>query len=928
MAINDDFEALPGLRAVRFTGGFDANTGRPLTTNPAGAQVPYTGRQFAAWLADAVDEINPIREIEALNPLTNSSFELAWYMDPNSFKALYGASMNTTGWTFNASRQDGVTMIRWDSGSTDAPQDGIGDRGVALTQAVSGATGVILYADTSRRIVWVRNSNGTQFDQTNNVTGTGVDMNPEAGNGNLASGEDNYLNLFTSGVIQPLTEIRIGQYDDRMGGDGTLKRITPWWNARSTFPFVNVNPSGVKNEGQIDILLQTQEAGRVIDNRDVYGYGKKWGNTSAFGVLRGGIGRDQIVLETNDDSGITDGYANALYDGGGAGTIEVGDIIRIQGVAVDRAIVTSVTDSGATGDFDYYLIGPGTDFADNDLIEFFDDDLVSQKTAAVNGAPTAINAATYTDVTYDFGFVEIDIDNGDGLQPYAVEINPATRPFSELHSRNQYLTRDLSSTDMDAGVDQTVEGQWYRGIGESFFSFDAQVGTYTEGEYLGFNTVEPSGTATTADANGETLEDTTATFVTNGVQAGDFVLNITDNSFAIVLSVTSETVLEHTALQGGTNDDWTLSDAFVVTRGLAVLTSFDDTGDRMVLRDIRGPALPVDNDEVTGLTSGATAAVNGAPATPAENRAAPYGSLAGVLFTAAQGVGLTPANLNSNDATNYSVQPLVGQRITPPNAVTVSGIQLNAGDRPFCSEVQVAGQPDLVKNHYLVSGTLTQYGNLVNTTVAVGNNRASAGDLVLVDVAAALTDNNKELRYRYSSRGPTGFTLTAAGSGTATSVSADGTQLIDTGADFGGADDVQIGDVVNNETDGSLGIVAEIVSTTELRLESIGRLSVGLTDGTNNDWGIGDTYSINTLARAYANGSGDTIYVPYFNSIATASEKSAIVVHSVDVPVVFRNRFASGSDPSVKIKDDVQFGTVTASGVTFTARQEPNAQAA
>lgn len=925
MTINADFEAVVGLRTIRFTGGFDADDGHPLTTNPLGNGIPYTGREVAAWLADALDETNPLREQEGANPLTNSSFEMFWFMDPLTAKAIYGASINSSGWEFNATLQDGITQIRWDVASTDAPTAEEGDRGVAITQAVSGATGDLLWADTTRRIAYIRNTNGTQFDNTNNITGTGVDFDPEPGPDDVLSGETNWLNLVTSGVIQSLTEIRVAQYDDRMGGDGTLKRIEPWWTARSSFPFVAVNPSGVKNVGQIDILLMTQEAGRIIDNRDVYAYAKQYGNTSAFGVGRGLIGRDSLTLETNNDPALNEGYANADWDGAGAGTVEVGDIVRIQGVAVDRAIVTAVTDGGATGDFDYHLIGPGTDFADNDLIEFFDTALVSQKTAVINLAPTGINGATYTDVVYDFGYTEIDIDNGSGLEPYALDLDPATRVFSQVHARNMYVTRDKAVADIDINADQIVIGEFYRSVGESFFDFDTQVGTFTEGERVFFNEIEAAGTATSADLTGQTLTDTTATFVTSLVSPGDFVLNTTDNSWGVVVNVVSETVLEHSALQEGAGNDWAITDAFVVMRGSAVLTAFDDTNNRMVMRDRRGPSGLVDNDELFGLDSGATALVNGSPAALAETRSAPFGNLAGVLFIGAQGVGITPANINGGDATNYTLLDLLAITQEPPNAVSVAWNALVAGDRPLISEVLVAGQPALRKDHYAVSG-LHAIGDLTLTpTVTVGNNRAAAGDLVIVDNSAAITDNNKELRYRYSARGAT-VTLIDGGTGTATSASADGTQLIDTAALFTTADDVQVGDVVNNITDGSLGIVAEIVSATELRLESIGRLSVGLSDGAGNDWGIGDAYEINSLARAYT--TGDDIYFPYVNSEATASQKGVTVVHSVDIPVIARNRFASGSDPALKLKDDVQFGTLTASGVQFTARREPNPQAA
>jgi len=56
---------------------------------------------------------------------------------------------------------------------------------------------------------------------------------------------------------------------------------------------------------------------------------------------------------------------------------------------------------------------------------------------------------------------------------------------------------------------------------------------------------------------------TPATFETSKVSAGDTIHNTTDGSDGIVLSVTSETALV-CALFGGTGNDWTSSDAYVI----------------------------------------------------------------------------------------------------------------------------------------------------------------------------------------------------------------------------------------------------------------------------------------------------------------------------------------------------------------------------
>lgn len=72
-----------------------------------------------------------------------------------------------------------------------------------------------------------------------------------------------------------------------------------------------------------------------------------------------------------------------------------------------------------------------------------------------------------------------------------------------------------------------------------------------------------TGTTTSdgADSGGEcVLTDSTATFTCN---PGDMVHNSTDGSHGIVLALTSTTAVV-TALFGGTNNDWTSSDAYTI----------------------------------------------------------------------------------------------------------------------------------------------------------------------------------------------------------------------------------------------------------------------------------------------------------------------------------------------------------------------------
>lgn len=76
--------------------------------------------------------------------------------------------------------------------------------------------------------------------------------------------------------------------------------------------------------------------------------------------------------------------------------------------------------------------------------------------------------------------------------------------------------------------------------------------------------VHESGTVTTPDTAGRVLTDSTALFVTNGVNRGDAVLNDTDGSQCNVLSVDSETQLTCQALVGGVDNQFGSADVYRV----------------------------------------------------------------------------------------------------------------------------------------------------------------------------------------------------------------------------------------------------------------------------------------------------------------------------------------------------------------------------
>ena len=86
-----------------------------------------------------------------------------------------------------------------------------------------------------------------------------------------------------------------------------------------------------------------------------------------------------------------------------------------------------------------------------------------------------------------------------------------------------------------------------------------------------------AGQATSADGLGQTLTDTSGTFLTT-VRPGFTVVNFDDQSIAAVISITSDTVLIHSALQDGSANDWGISDYYKIYDNNVNATLFVDDG--------------------------------------------------------------------------------------------------------------------------------------------------------------------------------------------------------------------------------------------------------------------------------------------------------------------------------------------------------------
>ena len=167
-----------------------------------------------------------------------------------------------------------------------------------------------------------------------------------------------------------------------------------------------------------------------------------------------------------------------------------------------------------------------------------------------------------------------------------------------------------------------------------------------------------------------------------------------------------------------------------------------------------------------------------------------------------------------------------------------------------------------------------------NSTFVVQENitldTPSSGVLRVVDTSDT---EFREHRYRYSSWDTSTFTLVTGATGSATTGSS-GNTLVDTNADFGGTDNVQVGDVIRNTTDGSYGYIVSIVNSTTL--------TTRLFHGSDNSWEVGDDYETNTLAVNYDD--SDTAYVPLIEAVSTGTYVEQTVLYYTDRPVLVRVR--------------------------------------
>lgn len=184
--------------------------------------------------------------------------------------------------------------------------------------------------------------------------------------------------------------------------------------------------------------------------------------------------------------------------------------------------------------------------------------------------------------------------------------------------------------------------------------------------------------------------------------------------------------------------------------GLLLAVDDDGTTGNFYIQLTTGIA-PINNDVITGGTSGATCAVNGTVTARALSTAF-LGTSTGTNIIGAYGIGIEPADISASD----TLFDLTNTQQTPPNNQTFTVTNLVSGeDRVLVTANDGADDVDydqLTLNTTLSGGAETS----VVTTVAIPSDTPTAGTI------RVFTDNGVKKRLVYSSYTGSTFTITSS----------------------------------------------------------------------------------------------------------------------------------------------------------------------
>lgn len=403
--------------------------------------------------------------------------EKPWFISPDSCKYLSGGTIQTSSWTRTEGSENGIVVVPY-SGVTDPVASDIGK---TITHETDLDTGVLLGFDTTRGELYIRPATdavGNSFNSTSgNLDVTGGTQNVGAQTAAATTGEFLWANPYSlAASLQPGSRIYVVQ-------DGA--KLTDW-------------PAGIglNKDGQIDILLLVRVADTLIDEGWATFLARRGGTIYSHNEADLSLGaRTPIGLAPQANSlNEGTGHYNVTWTGGSGSTLVVGDIVAMNSDSEIAAIVVQVTDSGATGDFDYFLIRGLSQLT----AAAASAESPSTKTMTL-GTPTNNNpvtdATTISPIVH--GAISRDIGNGNGARLYSIEVDPNSLSFTRVYEALQFMLRRGSTESLDG-----INGEQYLGS-TLHLNYSGQTGgEFTEGNVVYGQTSGAVGTVVADHVNG------------------------------------------------------------------------------------------------------------------------------------------------------------------------------------------------------------------------------------------------------------------------------------------------------------------------------------------------------------------------------------------------------------------------------------------
>lgn len=429
-------------------------------TSPDGVgETIFSVNALYSYLQDTFDELGQMDDTVPMSAQTPTEYTLTneWFIDEESIQYLNGGAIQTGSWTRNDTGDAGadiigIIQVPYNTSPSVAPD--ANDFGETATLATDGDTGTILFADTTRRKLWVRPDTTAESDSFDDVSGAlaitatsgmSVVMSAAAS----TTGENIWANMYTIGTIEANTALYVIQ-------DST--KLTAWWPT-----------------GHMDVLIRVQEFDSATGgNGGSLGtimigarqYSKLFDHFVSTGITGG---RNPVPLATGADLNNTTGTYTATT--GSVIAFVAGNRFIKQGDTTIEGTVTSY----AAGVLTYYLSGTSlSTFTTADTIHVVG---ASTTTDTLTSPTTTGMVPTYnSNITFSWdtaNTMSFDLNNGNGTQPYDISIDLGdTTTVAKMYEYLKYITgrgyttsptQLYSDADNNAEIipSETIDGEQY-----------------------------------------------------------------------------------------------------------------------------------------------------------------------------------------------------------------------------------------------------------------------------------------------------------------------------------------------------------------------------------------------------------------------------------------------------------------------------------